>query len=150
MQNLYACLLLTEGGHDHREKQINGYYLLTKPFGWNPWVKIKNAIKKHNTITIFIRIVAVATINFSLAGVRLLIEGSSYSRTSLIILERYLPLPSIKILRQHERLTSLRITEIWSKNKQPCWLRTKPRTSSAMFLPRTNDRPPLAIVATPT
>ena len=37
-------------------------------------------------ITVFTRIVAVATINFSLAGVRLLIEGGSYSRTAFIIL----------------------------------------------------------------
>ena len=35
------------------------------------------------------RIVAAATINFSLAGVRLLIEGGSYSRTAFIILEGY-------------------------------------------------------------
>ena len=35
-------------------------------------------------ITVFIRIVAVATINFSLAGVRLLIEGGSYSRAAFI------------------------------------------------------------------
>ena len=32
--------------------------------------------------TVFIRILAVATINFSLAGVRLLIEGGSYSRAN--------------------------------------------------------------------
>ena len=35
-------------------------------------------------ITVFIRIVAAATINFSLAGVRLLIEGGSYSRAAFI------------------------------------------------------------------
>ena len=40
--------------------------------------------------TVFIRIVAAATINFSLAGVRLLIEGGSYSRTAFIYLEGYL------------------------------------------------------------
>ena len=34
--------------------------------------------------TVFIRIVAVATINFSLVGVRLLIEGGSYSRAAFI------------------------------------------------------------------
>ena len=34
--------------------------------------------------TVFIRILAAATINFSLAGVRLLIEGGSYSRTIFI------------------------------------------------------------------
>ena len=36
--------------------------------------------------TVFIRIVAAATINFSQARVRLLIEGGSYSRAALIIL----------------------------------------------------------------
>ena len=41
-------------------------------------------------LTVFIRIVAVATINFSLTGVRLLIEGGSYSRAALLILERHL------------------------------------------------------------
>ena len=40
--------------------------------------------------TVFIRIVAAATINFSLAGVWLLIEGGSYSRTAFIYLEGYL------------------------------------------------------------
>ena len=44
--------------------------------------------------TVFIQIVAAATIIFSLAGVRLLIEGGSYSRMALIILEQYLPLTS--------------------------------------------------------
>ena len=34
--------------------------------------------------TVFIRIVAAATINFSLAGVQLLIEGGSYSRVAFI------------------------------------------------------------------
>ena len=40
--------------------------------------------------TVFIRIVAAATINFGLAGVRLLIEGGSYSRAAFIYLEGYL------------------------------------------------------------
>ena len=35
--------------------------------------------RPHNINTIFIRTLAAATINFSLAGVRLLIEGGSYS-----------------------------------------------------------------------
>ena len=35
-------------------------------------------------ITVFIRIVAVATINFSLAGVRQLIEDGSYSRMAFV------------------------------------------------------------------
>ena len=34
--------------------------------------------------TVFIRIVAAATINFSLAWVQLLIEGGSYSRAAFI------------------------------------------------------------------
>ena len=41
----------------------------------------RHSIKQH---TVFIRIVAAATINFSLAGVRLLIEGGSYSRAAFI------------------------------------------------------------------
>ena len=44
-----------------------------------------DGLRPNNTIyTVFIRIVAAATINFSLAGVRLLIEGGSYSRTDFI------------------------------------------------------------------
>ena len=42
------------------------------------------------TVHVFIRIVAVATINFILAGVWLLIEGGSYSRVALLMLEWYL------------------------------------------------------------
>ena len=57
-------------------------------------------LPRINTHSIFIRIVATATINFSLAGVQLLIEGGSYSRMALTILERYLQLPSIKIAMQ--------------------------------------------------
>ena len=34
--------------------------------------------------TVFIQILAAATINFSLAGVRLLIEGGAYSRAAFI------------------------------------------------------------------
>ena len=96
-------------------------------------------------------LVAVATINFSLAGVRQLIEGSSFLGTSYY----FEAIPPAAIhknsnVKDYFFRTSLQITEIWSKNKQPCCLRTKPRTSSAMLLPWTNDRPPLAIVATPT
>ena len=50
--------------------------------------------------TVFVRIVAVATINFSLAGVRLLIR-SSYSRVG--ISDRYVTVPSIQIVT-HKRL----------------------------------------------
>ena len=42
-------------------------------------------VEEHNHNTVFIRIVAVATINFSLAGVWLLIEGGSYSRATAFI-----------------------------------------------------------------
>ena len=38
----------------------------------------------------FIRILAAVTINFSLAGVWLLIKGDSYSRAAFINLERHL------------------------------------------------------------
>ena len=39
--------------------------------------------------TVFIRIVAAATINFALSFVRLLIEGGSYSRAATIIARQY-------------------------------------------------------------
>ena len=60
--------------------------------GWAPDRHCKNidgfkfgsSVRDRHTYTIFIRIVAVATINFSLAWVRLLIEGSSYSRAAFI------------------------------------------------------------------
>ena len=39
---------------------------------------------KCEQYTVFIRIVAAATINFGLAWVRLLIEGGSYSRAAFI------------------------------------------------------------------
>jgi hypothetical protein len=38
----------------------------------------------HSTNTVFMRMIAAATIIFSLAGVRLLIEGGSYLRTAFI------------------------------------------------------------------
>ena len=41
----------------------------------------------YYTVLNFIRILAVATINFSLAGVRLLIESGSYSKAAFINLE---------------------------------------------------------------
>ena len=39
--------------------------------------------------TVFIRIVAAATINFALSFVRLLIEGGSYSRAATITARQY-------------------------------------------------------------
>ena len=41
------------------------------------------------TTTVFIRIVATATINFALPFVRLLIEGGSYSRAATITARQY-------------------------------------------------------------
>ena len=42
-----------------------------------------------HTTTVFIRIVAAATINFALSFVRLLIEGGSYSRAATITARQY-------------------------------------------------------------
>ena len=50
----------------------------------------QHLMKMMTAYTVFIRIVAAATINFGLAGVRLLIEGGSYSRAAFIYLEGYL------------------------------------------------------------
>ena len=44
---------------------------------------------KIDTGTVFIRIVAAATINFALSFVRLLIEGGSYSRVATITARQY-------------------------------------------------------------
>ena len=41
------------------------------------------------SLTVFIRIVAAATINFTLSFVRLLIEGGSYSRAATITARQY-------------------------------------------------------------
>ena len=91
------------------------------------------------------RIVAVATINFSLAGVRLLIEGGSYSKTAL---EGYLctdPVVSCcdRLVFQDYFLNS---RDMMIENSS----RIKPGMSSVMFLPRTDDRSWRANVATPT
>ena len=96
-------------------------------------------------LTVFIRIVATATINFSLAGVRLLIEGGSYSRAAFINFGAT-PLGDIDTVDSFFR-TDIRIFELYDREISS---KTKPRTFSAMFLPRTNDRSWLAIVATPT
>ena len=78
------------------------------------------------TYTVFIRIVAVATINFSLTGVRLLIEGGSYSRVAFI---NFGVIPHSAIHKHSDWFmrTALQIIEIWSKNKQPYCCRAKPR-----------------------
>ena len=54
-------------------------------------------------ITVFIQILATATINFSLAGVWLLIEGGSYLRAAFINLERHL----LVILTRQTRFSGL-------------------------------------------
>ena len=95
--------------------------------------------------TVFIRIVAVATINFRFAGVWLLIEGGSYSRAAFINFG-VTPLGDIDTIDWFFR-TDLRIFELYDREKCS---KTKPRMFSAMFLPRTNNRSWLAIVATPT
>ena len=51
---------------------------------WGPLQCRGTYTQKYKIHTVFIRIVAVATINFSLAWVQLLIEGSSYSRAAFI------------------------------------------------------------------
>ena len=52
------------------------------------WSKSPNltSAKVYKVYTVFFRIVAAATINFRLAGVRLLIEGGSYLRMAFIYL----------------------------------------------------------------
>ena len=95
--------------------------------------------------TVFIQIVAAATINFSLAGVRLLIEGSSYLRAAFIDFGAT-PLGDIDTVDSFFR-TDLRIFELYDQEISSA---TKPRTFSAMFLPLPNDHSWLAIVATPT
>ena len=75
-----------------------------------------------------IRIVAAATINFSLTGVRLLIEGSSYSRAAFINFG-VTPLGGIDTVDSFFR-TDLRIFELYDREISS---KTKPSTSSAMF-----------------
>ena len=84
-----------------------------------------------NSIIIFIRIVATATIKFSLARLRLLIEGSSCLRAAFINFGAILPSANHKIVTQKTGLWGLHF-KIWSINKQPCCRRTKKRTSSAL------------------
>ena len=90
--------------------------------------------------TIFIRIVAVATINFSLAWVWLLIESGSYSRVAVI------NFGGIPYSAMHKNCS----TDDWFMKKLLCCSRIKPRLSSTIVLPRTSRRVPLAIVTTPT
>ena len=82
--------------------------------------------------TVFIRIVAAATINFSLAWVRLLIEGGSYSRAAFI---NFGPILDDVIHKNCSTegwfsKTALRVIEIRSSKKLPRCSKTKPRPSS--------------------
>ena len=70
-------------------------------------VHLMNVISNiFHVITVFTRILAAATINFSCARVRLLIEGGSYSRAALIK------------NNAHARLTYTRANAIYNKPDQ--------------------------------
>ena len=76
--------------------------------------------------TVFIQIVATATINFSRAGVRLLIKGGSYSRVAFINFGAT-PLGDIDTVDSFFR-TDIRIFKLYDREISS---KTKPRT----FLP---------------
>ena len=107
---------------------------------------------KVATCTVFIQIVAMATINFSLAWVQLLIEGGSCSKAAFINFGSipHSVLHKIGSTEDCFMKTSLQVIDVRSSKKFPCCNRTKPRLSSAFVLPRTSERVPLAIVTTPT
>ena len=85
---------------------------------------------------------SLATINFNLAGVRLLIEGSSYSRAAFTCINfGVIPLTDIDTANSFFR-TSFRIFKIYNREISSG---TKPRTFSATFLPRTNNHSWLAM-----
>ena len=73
-------------------------------------------------------------LNFSLAGVRLLIEGGSYSRVAFINFRLILhgATHNNSTTEDWFMRAALQIMEIWSKKKLPHNRRTKPRWSSAM------------------
>ena len=121
--------------------------------------KFEGAVFPHSackrlliTITVFIRIVAAATINFSLDWVRLLIEGGSYSRAAFI---NFGPMLSGVVHKNRSTEDWLKKTSLWvidvrlSEKLLRC-SRIKPRLSSATVWHRTSERVPLAIVTTPT
>ena len=90
--------------------------------------------------TLFIRIVAAATINFSRAWVRLLIEGGSYLRAAFI---NFGPIPHSVIRKNCSTedwfmKTSLRVIDVRSSIKLLCCSRTELRLSSAIVCP--NER----------
>ena len=96
----------------------------------------------HPWHTVFIRILAAATFDFCLAGVWLLIEGGSYLRAAFINFGAISPTDIDTVDSFSGPIFKIYNQEISSG--------TKPRTFSATFLPRTNDRSWLAIVATLT
>ena len=72
------------------------------------WIELcVQATTKSILNTIFIRIVAAATINFSLTRVRLLIEGSSHSRAAFIDFGGYRTVPSVKSVTRKAGLRGL-------------------------------------------
>ena len=85
--------------------------------------------------TVYIWIVVVATVNFSLAGVRLLIEGSSYSRVAFINLRAISPSAIHKKNNAKDRImrTALQIFVMWLNNKHPRCCRTKQRIPLPCF-----------------
>ena len=87
--------------------------------------------------TIFIRMVATATINFSLAWVQLLSEGGSYWRVVFINFGLILDGVIHKNCSTEDWFTktALRVTEIRSSKKLQLCSRTKPALFSAMNLP---------------
>ena len=93
-----------------------------------------------------------ATINFSLAWVRLLIEGGSYSRAAFINFGPILDGVIHKNSSAEDLFmrTTLRVIKVRSSKKLPRCSRIKPRLFSAMVWPQTSKRVPLAIVTTPT
>ena len=101
----------------------------------------------------FIRIVPAATINFSLAWVWLLIEGSSYLRAAFV---NFRPINKNHNTEDWFTKTALQVIEIRLSKKLPRYSRTKPALFSAMVLPQfchsfaMSECVPLAIVTTPT
>ena len=91
----------------------------------------------QNVYTVFIRIVAAATINFSLGWVQLLIESGLYSRVAYI---KFGPILDGVIHKNRSTecwfmKTALRVIEIRSSKKLSHCSRIKPRLSSAMVGP---------------
>ena len=91
---------------------------------WNRLLALINYVQN----TVFIRMVAAATINFSLAWVRLQTEGGSYSRVAFINFGPILDGVIHKNCSWFSKI-ALWIIEIWSSKKLPCCSKTNPRPS---------------------